>query len=70
MINDEKQNNKIDENNFIHGITSAMITRLQVEAIWNTNKLISILQITIKSYSHVHFIKKKLNVMGQMKYDD
>ena len=63
-------NNKIDEKNFIHGITSTMITRLQVEAIWNTNKLISIIKITIKSYSHVHFIKKKMNFIGPIKYED
>ena len=62
--------NKIDENNFILGITSTVITRLQVEAIWNSNKLISIIQITIKSYSNLHFMKKKLNFIGSIKYDD
>ena len=61
---------KIDENNYILGITSTVITRLQVEVIWNTNKLISIIQITIKSYSNLHFIRKKLNFMGSIKYDD
>ena len=63
-------NNKIDENNFILGITSTVITRLQVEAIWNTNKLISIIKITIKSYSNLHFIEKKINFMGPIKYND
>ena len=62
--------NKIDENSFILGITSAMITRLQVEAIWNTNKLISIIQIIIKSYSNLHVIRKKINFIGSIKYDD
>ena len=62
--------NKIDENNFILGITSTVITRLQVEAIWNTNKLISIIKITIKSYSNLNFIRKKLNFIGSIKYDD